>query len=461
MKQVNYLFISLFFIFYQQLCLGVNDFKFTEKIEYSIKLYDLNKKETVFEKDTLKRFIPASLTKLIVSAAVLDSINKKYRFKTPIYIDKEIPPNLYIIGSGDPNISRKKLNQVALTLKRKNITKINNIIFDETHIVEDINLNGNSAKYYYALGGALNTNYNQYTLLIKKNNKQLIASPNSMFINIELKNVKFENKTRQPSYPKIQIQQRPFQDQVVINGTLSKGDELNKNLTLRVSRPKYYFYFEIYDVFTQNNIQVPDSFLNINTKNLKKMKVHTIVSEPIDSILIKLNQESENMIGSILFKHLGKAIYNNPGTIKKGRKAINDFIYTKISKSSDIKILDGSGLSKYSYVNSETFNKILIYLHKKHFKLTKKCLINIEGSNEYNAIKKPKHVNIYVKSGTLAQIGVNNLAGYIEDKKTKKLFSFTILTQTKEKKYNPAYKGTHTIPILNEIIKKHTNTEIN
>ena len=85
MKQVNYLFISLFFIFYQQLCLGVNDFKFTEKIEYSIKLYDLNKKETVFEKDTLKRFIPASLTKLIVSAAVLDSINKKYRFKTPIW----------------------------------------------------------------------------------------------------------------------------------------------------------------------------------------------------------------------------------------------------------------------------------------------------------------------------------------------------------------------------------------
>ena len=56
-----------------------------------------------------------------------------------------------------------------------------------------------------------------------------------------------------------------------------------------------------------------------------------------------------------------------------------------------------------------------------------------------------------MKSGTLAQQGVNNLAGYIHHEKNKDVYSFVILTQTKRKK-EPAYKGTYSKPVLQSIL---------
>ncbi len=282
----------------------------------------------------------------------------------------------------------------------------------------------------------------------------LIASPNSSFIKIDLRNVVFDKKEKLPQHPKITILNRTNSDRFIVNGTISKADELNNNLKLRISRPTLFFQSELEKVLSLNDITIVTPYSTVKKPHYKKKKIYTIVSEPISTTLIKLNQESDNMIGNLLFKHLGKTRYGEPGTIKKGRNAIEDFVEEELQEGSNVKILEGAGLSKYSIITAEFINNVLIYLYKKHFKLIKQCLIDISQASEYNLIAIPKYYKVYVKSGTLAQIGVNNLAGFIENTQTKEIYSFTILTKTKHKKHNPVYKGNHTIPILNEVLNQ-------
>ena len=55
----------------------------------------------------------------------------------------------------------------------------------------DANFYGNSARYYYALGGALNFNYNQIRLMVNEDQKQLTVSPESSFIDLDIRSLRY------------------------------------------------------------------------------------------------------------------------------------------------------------------------------------------------------------------------------------------------------------------------------
>ena len=433
--------------------LKLESHSFIKTIDYSVTLYNLKQKQLIVSKNINDSFIPASLTKLIITAAIIDKVNLKHRFKTPVYIDKHSPPNLYIQGVGDPNISRRQLANLASKVKKRGYNTFNSVVFDESLISTDVNAYTTSARYYYALSGSLNTNYNQFKLEFNDFKKELTPTPNLNYIDLDFARANLNQKKKKPSHPFISLAKRKHSDKYFFSGEISKGDELNNNLKLRVSRPTSFFYSQLNDVFDQNKVTILNSYEKTGFVKKGKKKVFTFISEPISESLIKLNQQSENMLGNLLFKYLGLLLYNAPGDEKKGRKAVDMFMHSRFSIPKFIEIRDGSGLSKYSKVTSKFINDVLIYFYKKQFKFSKRFLLDLSKSEDYKSLKIPKHLSIYAKSGTLAQNGVNNLAGFIQNNATKDVYSFAILTKTKDKKFNPVYKGTHTIPLLNELIK--------
>ena len=56
--------------------------------------------KTIFENNSKKMYIPASISKLITTFSVLKNFNLNQKFKTELYYDGE---NLYIKGGGDPS----------------------------------------------------------------------------------------------------------------------------------------------------------------------------------------------------------------------------------------------------------------------------------------------------------------------------------------------------------------------
>jgi D-alanyl-D-alanine carboxypeptidase/D-alanyl-D-alanine-endopeptidase (penicillin-binding protein 4) len=78
---------------------------------WGIKIYDLDKKQTLYEHNANKLFFPASTTKLLTMGTALALLGADYRFHTNVYAvgtwgaNGTLNGDIVIVASGDPNLS--------------------------------------------------------------------------------------------------------------------------------------------------------------------------------------------------------------------------------------------------------------------------------------------------------------------------------------------------------------------
>lgn len=427
------------------------DSKRYKNVRAGVVLYDLSDGKVLYSRMADELFIPASLTKLLLTGAILENISSRYRFKTQIYLDKEKFKTLYIKGAGDPNHTREQFEYLAKRLKKKKLFKLKSIVFDGSLIESDENYYGNSSRYYYALSGAFNFNYNQVKLNVDSDLKKLRVDPQTSFISLDTDSLRFLNSDKR-GFPKISLYSLPNKDKFIIRGKVSKQDENYTNLNLRISRPHLFYSTLLKDVLLDHGITVENSvrFEFFSTK--KKKRFITLTSAPLHDYLRVMNQDSSNMIASSLLKFLGIRATEASGSLDAGLGVIKTFLKNKLSiKPDTLQIQDGSGLSAKNQITGRQLLTYLIYFHKKHAKKMADYFVDANQSSDYESLQLKENFqeryHVYVKSGTLANLGVNNLAGYIIDKNTNDQFGFVILTQLKRYK-KPAYKGTFSNPIL-------------
>ena len=134
---------------------------------------DLSKK-TYFELNGDKHFIPASITKLITAAAVLNAFGPNYKFHTQIFIDGDqdgttLKGNIYLKGGGDPTFVSEKMWMLINDFTRLGIKKITGqIIVDESFFDSERFDPGREPdrndRAYDAPIGALSFNWNSTTI---------------------------------------------------------------------------------------------------------------------------------------------------------------------------------------------------------------------------------------------------------------------------------------------------------
>ncbi|MBI59611.1 D-alanyl-D-alanine carboxypeptidase/D-alanyl-D-alanine-endopeptidase [bacterium] len=429
-------------------------------VDVAIIISDLSRSNSLYKVQPHLDFIPASLTKLFLTGTCLDYLSTSYRFKTKVYLDKEDIPSLYVKGEGDPNQTREQFILIAKALKKKNIGVLKSIILDASKIQMDANLYGNSARYYYALGGALNFNYNQIRLMVNEDQKQLTVSPESSFVDLDIRSLRYLSSKKR-GFPKISLHQRPGFDKYIIRGAVSKQDEMYTNLNLRVSRPTHFYASMLKQVLLDHDIRVIEPLSFERFYNKKKKRLLTLTSLPLFNYLEDMNQDSSNMIASSILKVLGKLKYGEPGTQRKGLLLMDQFMHKRLDVQTDMfKFKDGSGLSSYNRITADHVSRFLTYFKKKYPESIKTMFVDIKQSSDYDDMEVPEHYDIYVKSGTLSNLGVNNLAGYVNDSRIGKSYSFVILTKYRDNK-EPAYKGTLSNPLLQQILASIQKMSLN
>ncbi len=138
------------------------------------------------------------------------------------------------------------------------------------------------------------------------------------------------------------------------------------------------------------------------------------LSPPLTDILILMNKPSDNWVAELLFKTIGAEVMGEPGTWKKGREAIAEFLAEIMDEPPAYRFVDGSGLSRYNLLNAELLTKLLIYMYHK-FELMPEFLASlpiagVDGTlkNRMQGVSAEKVLR--AKTGTLS--GVSALAGY-------------------------------------------------
>lgn len=144
-------------------------------------------------------------------------------------------------------------------------------------------------------------------------------------------------------------------------------------------------------------------------------KIVALHFSPLLSKIIKLmNKPSDNWIAEFLFKTIGAEVKGEPGTWRKGRDTITEFLREIIDEPPAHRFVDGSGLSRYNLVNAELLTQLLVYM-SNDFELMPEFtaslpIAGVDGTLKNRMQGMYAEKTLRAKTGTLS--GVSALAGY-------------------------------------------------
>lgn len=335
---------------------------------------DAQNGKTIAASQNQLNLAPASVQKLITTAAALDMLGTDYQFTTAFYVDtiyssSKATLRLTIKAGGDPTIGSKYFfgnaaNQLMgawakAILKQSQTKQFDEIIVDlsaydtqylpNTWIWEDI---GN---YYgtgiYALSLFDNTCTLHFNSPSKADKPTTIThiSPKSAKINID-NQVLSSNIEQDKAF----AFGSPLDSHRVIRGTIPK-DRSNFSVKIALPSPPLTLAEELASQLQAQGAQVKKiklSYAPVATKNL----VFAHHSPKLSQIVNITNHESVNLFAEHLVKQLAYEKYGQ-GNFNQGLQLIKD--YWKKQGIDFAFLEDGSGLSRFNTIRAEQLTEAL------------------------------------------------------------------------------------------------------
>lgn len=330
----------------------------------------------IYEKNAGKILVPASTLKLLTSLAAFHYLGPDYRFTTEFYMDKD--SNLKVKGYGDPILTSEVLIEISKALGSR-VKYINDLVLDDSYF-KPAKIPGitSSLEPYDSPNGALCANFNTVNFNILKG-RPVSAEPQTPLLPFALKKI---NRSS------------------IKEGRILLSSEQNEN-TLYTGHLLSYF-LEKEGIKQKGRIKIGAVIPETDTLILKYLSPFSM-----EDIISRLLLYSNNFIANQIVLAISAKIHGQPGILDKGVWAISDFAIS-ILKIDDLKIVEGSGISRENRISAKSFLKILAAF-EPHMDLMK------HNGNEY------------YKTGTLT--GVSTRAGYIKGSDGRS-YKFVIMTNS-------------------------------
>jgi len=416
---------------------------------YVVKLDGL--KETVeFQKNSEKKFIPASLTKIITAATVVTNLGLDHKFKTELYIKGKLKGStlkgdLIVVGKGDPVFTSESMWNLTNEFLRSGIKTIEGrLIIDDSYFDQERFSNGREKtrvdRAYDVPVGAVSFNWNSVNIFVRPgqrvgNKLKIYADPQSDYVQLvnQTKTVGGRGKNLQINRLKHKAQGESY----VVKGAMGlrhKEAVIYKN----IQDPALWFAYNLKSFLARRGVQFKGA---ISKGKLKKgsLLVADLESKPLRQILSDLMKFSNNFIAEMFTKHLG-ADSNRSGQMQRGLGKIK--AYLKYLKIKDYKITSPSGFSRRNAFRPQDIYKVLKNM-KGNFKvypefLTSLPISGVDGSLK-SRMKNSSRSWVRAKTGRLN--GVLGLAGFAGSRKTNKLYAFVFM-------YNGDHKNLPKVSLL-------------
>lgn len=411
---------------------------------WAILVVDLNKKETLYEHNATRSFIPASNTKLYTTAAALDILGPSFRYTTSVFTDgyvegNSLIGNLIVRGSGDPVIGGR-FNDGDLTetfrawadsLKQQGITHIEGDIIGDDDVFDDQALgygwSWDDEPFWYSAeisGLSFNDNCVDFAL-----EAQTLHEParirwepfNTTFI-------RYTNATRTISSG-ASIDEgyaRPREENhFYLSSLVPEGQTDYESLT--VHNPTLYFVHVLRETLIQEGISVLGLPIDLDALSIKPAYEQATVlashqSVPLADIVRVINKRSHNLYAEQVLKTLAAehplpdSLYS-PGSAAMGIGVATETFARAGVDTSRIQLVDGSGLSRQNLVTAEMTLALLRYMWQHEDETARTAFLEslpiggLDGTLRFRYGNGPARGNVRAKTGTVSN--ASTLSGYI------------------------------------------------
>lgn len=403
-----------------------------KKDTISISIKDTETGKTVYELNEHRLVSPASTQKIVTLAASLWTLGPDYNFTTDLY--KDTNNNLYLKLGADPYLREKDLKKLMDDAKNKKILTPKNIYIDD-YIVDGVTWGegwqwDDDLNYLMPKFGAYNLDGNLLYIIVAPTEE---GSPANVypkffypvtFMNLAVTDSKQENGVAFERNNSISP------DILTVRGHVSEI----KPYPIPVPNIKRYFRLRLEDAISNAKIEY---YGTISQKKLPSENIYIVssVKHPIKLAVADILKNSNNMAAESVFKIAGGKYVKNTGSVEAAVKMFEAFCKKLDVKADNIKIVDGSGVSKNNLMSADFMTDFLVALSKvPGFEIYKNVLpTSGEGTLENRMLYFKD--NLRAKTGTLSDISA--ITGFITSK-SGKTYAFDIMIN--DAKSSPADK---------------------
>ncbi len=448
---LNYLKYLLLFTLLISINLPVNA-QLTDKINKILNAKCLDDKKTsvsivempdgklVYAYNTLTPLLPASVMKVVTTAAALYYLGPEYRFKTKVlhngkHNNDTIDGDLIIRGGGDPRFSTETLWHIATQIKHSGINKIAGNLIVDTHFFDDYDRAPawkveRTQKAYDAKLGALSLNYNSIAIHALPEGK--VGERLNVWLEPAPSYIKLINNTKTIKRGKNTVwasrrNSEKFPDQVnmLVKGRLPIHSK-EKIIRLNIENPARYTV-ETFRYLLQKAGVTIDGVTKVASSPISGTELYSHLSEPLSLILKELNTFSNNFTAEQIIKTIAAERFGTPGSHAEGLKLVTDFLRIINVNDTGIAIVDGSGLSRKNLMTTKAITDLLAAMYSRFdfgpdF-ITSLRVLGTNGINSKRLSNSPAKGQIRAKTGTLNK--VSTLAGYVAGNNGK-VFSYAL-----------------------------------
>ena len=402
----------------------------TGQANMSVLVQNLNTGEVIDEYRSDKVVPPASVMKLLTTAAALEMMGPGFRFPTVLEYTGTIENgvlhgDLYVRGGCDPSLGWKGrnafLNQWVKAVKAAGIQRIHGAVVADMTMLDGEAQNPNwlceDAGNYYAPGiFALNYYGNTMNIVLESGAPGTVARV--LKTEPAVSDIRFINHIRcdKITYDGAFVSGLPYSCERYLTGAVPsnlgtfgvKGDLPNPGLLLA-----RHFPAKLREAGVE--VRHEASYLaDYNPLTPPRTELYIHYSEPLSEIIKETNLNSNNLYAEALFRYLGSR-YTLPGTIHNSQDLLRDYWRRRGVNVQNAIIKDGCGLAPQDAVSARAFVQLLAAMYKSPNAGAWMESLPVSGkSGTLTSLcpKTPLEGRIHAKSGTIA--GTKNFAGYID-----------------------------------------------
>ncbi len=343
------------------------------KIDASILAVSIDKGDAIYEFQSDKLVIPASVSKLFTAYAALKKIKPTSTFDTSVWasgavMDGRLSGDLFLKGGGDPSLVSERMWMMVNELVRSGIKRISgNIVADSSYYdlerTPDTRPSYLTDQAYNAPIGALSFNFNTTTIYVKP--AETPGKPPIVYIDPENSYVDIVNQatTGKEGTPNtVQVQRTAFVkgdigDTVLLRGSIPvKGRELR--FYRNIVNPSLYTAHMFKNFWEQRGMRL-DGIVKEGSVPTSAREILNFASLPLWQVIWGMNKFSNNFVADQVLKKLGAEAWGPPGTMDKGIKALADTLEDIGIAPKSYTIIDGSGLTRKTRVTSRQTVRVL------------------------------------------------------------------------------------------------------
>ena len=402
----------------------------TGQANMSVLVQNMTTGEVIDEYRSDKVVPPASVMKLLTTAACLETMGPGFRFPTVLEYTGSIENgvlygDLYVHGGCDPSLGWQGktafFTQWIKAVRAAGIKRIEGaIIADMTMLDGEAQNPGwlcEDAGNYYAPGiFALNYYGNTMNIVLKSGEPGTVATV--MKTEPQVEDIRFINRVRcdRIQYDGAFVSGLPYSNERYLTGAVPsnlgtfgvKGDLPNPGLLL--ARHFTAKLREAGIAVAREADYLPD----YNPLLPKRHELYIHYSEPLSELIKETNINSNNLYAEALFRYLGTR-YTLPGTIHNSQDLLRDYWRRRGVAVQNAIIKDGCGLAPQDAISAKAFVQLLTIMSRS--KNQEAWIASLPVSGKTGTLKSlcpgtALEGRIHAKSGTIA--GTKNFAGYID-----------------------------------------------